>query len=128
MFSQFPFWLISTLRYRGADPYQSTDQKPAFDSLRQIFGRAPAPIMEEHYPRLFMGHVLMYGDNVDLFLEQRFQNRLQFIFRDREISVGDCVVVAAGERGPRVYAHVFVDLDAMHCCRSAERELYHSIF
>ena len=63
--------------------------------------------MEKHDPRLFVGHVLMDGDNVDLVLEQRFQNWLQFIFCDCEISIDDCVVVAAGERRPCVHAHVY---------------------
>jgi hypothetical protein len=52
--------------------------------------------MEEYDPGLFVCHVLMDGNDVDLVLEQRFQDGLQFIFRDCEISINDCIVVVAG--------------------------------
>ena len=84
--------------------------------------------MEEHNSRLFVCHVLMDGNNVDLFLEQRFQNRLQFIFRHCEISIDNCIVVAAGESRPRVDAHGVAERDAVHFRRTTEREFYHSIF
>ena len=61
----------SLVLQRRADLKESTDQKPTFDSLRQSFGRASTPVMEKHDSRLFVRHVLVDGDNLDLVLEQR---------------------------------------------------------
>src|SRR4029077_16846108 len=88
---------------------------------------ASAPIMEEHDSRLFMRHVLVDGNNVDLLLQQRLQNRLPFIFGDCKISIDNCIVVTTGERRPRVDAHVVTERDAAHFCRPTEREFYHSV-
>jgi len=84
--------------------------------------------MEEHDSRLFMRHVLMDGYNVDLVLDQRFQNGLQLMLRDCEISIDNCIIVAAGERRPRVDAHIIADGDAVHFCRVTDAEFYHSVF
>ena len=84
--------------------------------------------MEKHHAGLFVGHVLVDRDDVYFFFEQRFRSWLQFIFGHGEISVDNSVVVAAGEGNSGVHPHGVVDLDAMHCCRSAERELDHSVF
>jgi len=78
--------------------------------------------MEKHDTRFFVRHVLMDGDDVDLFLKQRPQDRLQFIFGHREVSINNSVVVTAGERRPCVDAHVLVDRDAVHLCRATSRE------
>src|SRR5438477_109047 len=51
--------------------------------------------MEKHDARFLVRHVLMDGDDVDLLLEQRSQDRLQFIFRYCEISINNGVVIAA---------------------------------
>src|SRR6266536_2441261 len=69
--------LILVLRQRRSDLEQSTNQKPAFDGIRQIFCLAASPVMEEHDARLLVRHVLMNGDNVTLVLEQGPQDRLQ---------------------------------------------------
>ena len=42
----------------------------------QVFGTASSPIVEKHDARFFVRHVLVNGDNVDLVLKQRFQDRL----------------------------------------------------
>jgi hypothetical protein len=57
---------------RRTDLEQAANQKPAFDGIRQIFGRSFTPVMEKHDARLFVRHVLMDGDDVDLVIEQRF--------------------------------------------------------
>ena len=57
---------------RRTDLEQATNQKPAFDGIRQIFGRSSTPVMEKHDARFFVRHVLMDGDDVDLVLEQLF--------------------------------------------------------
>ena len=118
----------SSIVDRRGDFLQTRNQKRAFDCLCQILGAAAAPIMEKHHARLFVGHVLVDRDDVDFFFEQRSRRWLQFIFCDREVAIDNGVVVAAGEGGPSVHAHGVVDLDAVHCCRSAERELDHSVF
>src|SRR5437870_247996 len=97
---------------RRADAEQPTNHKPTFDSLGQVFSSASAPIVEKHDTRLFMRHVLMNGDNVDLVFEQGPQDGLQLIFCDREVSINYGVVVAAREPRPRVYAHILADRDA----------------
>src|SRR4051794_38844217 len=84
--------------------------------------------MEKHHARLFVRHVLVNGYDVDLVLTQRFQHGLQFVFGHYEVAIDDRIVVAPSERRPRVYAHILADVYAMHCCRSAERELDHSVF
>src|SRR5215831_8908549 len=56
-------YLICALWQRRSDFEQPTNHKPAFDSLGQVSGSAPAPIMEEHDPRLFMRHVLVYSND-----------------------------------------------------------------
>jgi hypothetical protein len=63
--------LRSVLKWR-TDLEQATNQKPAFDGIRQIFGRSSTPVMEKHDARFFVRHVLMDGDDVDLVLEQLF--------------------------------------------------------
>src|SRR6476660_695537 len=80
------------------DLEQSTNQKPAFDGIRQIFCPSASPVMEKHDPRFFVRHVLMDGHDVDLFFEQRFQYLLQFILGYREVSIDNRIVVASGER------------------------------
>ena len=83
--------------------------------------------MEKHDARFFVRHVLMNRHDVDLVFKQGSQDELQLIFCHCEVTINNGVVVAPGERCPRVYAHVFADLYAVHCCRSAERELDHSV-
>src|SRR5215467_5890756 len=83
--------------------------------------------MEKYHARFFVCHVLVNGDNVDFVLTQRFQDGLQLIFCDREVSINNGVVVASRERRPSVHAHILPHAYAMHCGRSAERELDHSI-
>ena len=55
---------------RRADFGHAANQKSAFDSLGQVLGRASPPIVKKHDTRLFMRHVLMNGDDVDLVFEQ----------------------------------------------------------
>ena len=83
--------------------------------------------MEKYHARFFVCHVLVNGDDVDLVLTQRFQDRLQFVFRHREVAINNGVVVASRERRPRVHAHILADIYAMHGCRSPEREFDHSV-
>jgi hypothetical protein len=58
---------------RRTDLEQATNQKPAFDGIRQIFGRSTTPVMEKHDARLFVRHVLMDGDDVDLSSNSSFK-------------------------------------------------------
>src|SRR4029078_4994879 len=55
---------------RRTDFRHAANQKSAFNSLGQVFSGAPSPIVEKHDTWLFMRHVLMNGDNVDLVFKQ----------------------------------------------------------
>ena len=57
------------------------------------------------------GHVLVDGDDVDVGLAQRLEHALQLALLHREVTVDDRLVVAAGERGPGVDAHLPSPLD-----------------
>src|SRR5207244_11440621 len=70
----------------------------------------------------------MYGNDVNLVLEKRFEDRLQFVFSDCKISIHNGVVIAAGKRGPRVHANPLADGNAVHFCRATTCEFYHSVF
>ena len=59
-----------------ADFLQASNEECALDCLRQIFRATAAPVMEKHDPRLFVRHVRVNGDDVDLLFYERFQNRL----------------------------------------------------
>ena len=84
--------------------------------------------MEKHDARFLVRHVLMDRHDVDLVLEQCFQDRLQFVFGHREVAINYGVAIVAGERRPCVHAHIFVDRDAVHLCRATDREFHHSVF
>ena len=83
--------------------------------------------MEKHDPRLLVRHVLMNRDDGDLVFDERFQNRLQFIFGHGEIAIDDRVVVRPGERGPGVNPDFFADLHPAHLRLPADRELHHPV-
>src|SRR5947207_1842125 len=58
---------------------------------------------------------------------ESFERWLQFVFRHCEIAIDDGVFVATRESRPSVYAHVFVDLYAMHIRWPSNCELHHSV-
>jgi hypothetical protein len=66
------FFFVLALWQRRTDFGQTADEKSAFDSVCQVFGAPATPVMKEHYARLFVGHVLVNGHDVDFVFKQRF--------------------------------------------------------
>ena len=61
--------------------------------------------MEKYHARFFVCHVLVNGNDVDLVLTQRFQDRLQFVFRHREVAINNALSSL-----PANAAHVFTPM------------------
>src|SRR5205814_5571549 len=62
--------------------------------------------MEKEKSRRLMCHVLMDGNDVDGFVAQRLEHRLQLVFEHGEVASDDCIAVRSREGGPGVQPHL----------------------
>ncbi len=84
--------------------------------------------MQKHDAWRFVRHVIVDRHDIDACFAQRFQHRLQFIFRHREVAIDHGVIVTARIGSLGVDADFFSDLDTVHARFPADDEFHHSVF